>query len=70
MGGVKDKTNELCTKEKLQVHCFGHFEVFYNDKPVIFKRKQTKELFAFLVDRQGSAATASDINSPQYIGCF
>lgn len=62
-GGVIDKTANLCPKEKLQVHCFGHFEVFFKDKPVMFRRKQTKELLAFLVDRRGSAAIASDIGT-------
>ena len=36
---------------KLQVRCFGSFEVFWQGKPVSFGRRQTKELFAFLVDR-------------------
>ena len=47
--------------DKLEVHCFGYFEVFYQGKPVIFQRKQTKELLAFLIDREGAACTADDI---------
>ena len=47
--------------EKLQVHCFGHFEVFWHGKPVIFRRKQSKELLAFLIDREGRACTADEI---------
>ena len=37
--------------EKLQIRCFGFFEVFWRGKPVAFERKQTKELLAFLIDR-------------------
>ena len=46
--------------DKLHVHCFGHFEVFRNGEPVIFQRKQSKELLAFLIDREGSACTAEE----------
>ena len=47
--------------EKLQIRCFGHFEVFWRGKPVIFQRRQSKELLAFLVDREGRACTAEEI---------
>ena len=33
---------------------FGNFEVFYNDRPVKFARSKTKEMFAYLVDRNGA----------------
>ena len=63
---VKD---ELCAipvgpamaPDKLFVRCFGHFEVFWQGKPVLFGRKQTKELFAFLIDREGAACTSEEI---------
>ena len=47
--------------DKLQVRCFGHFEVFWRGKPVIFQRRQSKELLAFLIDREGRACTAEEI---------
>ena len=47
--------------DKLQIHCFGHFEVFWHGEPVIFQRKQSKELLAFLIDREGRACTAEEI---------
>ena len=37
--------------EKLQVRCFGNFEMYWHGKPVSFGRKLTKELLAFLIDR-------------------
>ena len=40
---------------KIEVRCFGVFEVLCNGKPVEFKRKKTKELFAYLVDRKGAS---------------
>ena len=48
-------------RDKLRVQCFGHFEVFWHDRPVIFMRKQSKELFAFLIDREGAACTSEEI---------
>lgn len=49
------------TGKKLVVHCFGNFEVFYDGKPLTFKRSKTKELFAFLIDRNGARVNAGEI---------
>lgn len=46
---------------KLRVQCFGNFDVFWNDKPLIFRRTQTKELLAYLIDREGAACTGAEI---------
>ena len=46
---------------RLRVQCFGAFEVFWQDRPLPFKRKQSKELFAFLVDRKGASCSAEEI---------
>ena len=49
-------------KEKpLTVKCFGNFEVYVKNQKLIFKRLKTKELFAFLVDRNGAGMTAKQI---------
>ena len=47
--------------EQLRVQCFGYFEVFWKGQPLMFGRRQTKELFAYLVDRKGSSCTAEEI---------
>ena len=46
---------------KLQVRCFGWFDVFWHDEPLIFARTRTKELFANLIDREGAACSAREI---------
>ena len=47
--------------DKLCVRCFGHFDVSYRGKPVIFTRKQSKELLAYLICRNGAACTSEEI---------
>ena len=47
--------------DKLHIQCFGHFEVFWHGTPVIFRRKQSKELLAFLIDREGRACNSEEI---------
>jgi len=37
---------------RVRFRCFGNFEVFIDDRPVIFHRDKTKEYLAFLVDRE------------------
>ena len=49
--------------KKLQIKCFGNFEVFHNGEPVRFSYKKSKELFAYLVDREGSAINVSELNA-------
>ncbi len=47
----------------LQVKCFGNFEVFKNGSPVKFHRQKSKELFAYLVDREGSSVNMNELNA-------
>ena len=54
-------TYTLSESNKLQVRCFGCFEVFWQGKPLIFARRQTKELLAILIDKEGKTCLAEDI---------
>ena len=49
------------SQKPLTVKCFGTFEVFARGEKLTFKRSRTKELFAFLVDRNGSGVTVAEI---------
>lgn len=53
----------LKQSKKLQVKCFGNFEVFYGGVPVRFTRKKSKELFAYLIDREGAAVNINELNA-------
>lgn len=44
----------------LRVQCFGNFEVFYNEVPLEFDRRKTKELFAYLINLEGATCSAED----------
>ncbi len=48
-------------QRRLEVRCFGAFEVFWRGEPLIFPRKKTKELLAYLIHREGSACTGEEI---------
>lgn len=47
----------------LQVKCFGNFEVFKEGAPLKFKYQKSKELFAYLIDREGSSANINELNA-------
>jgi len=47
---------------KFKIRCFGNFDVFTLDgKSVHFERQKAKELFAYLVFRQGASCTIKEI---------
>jgi len=54
---------DLKSTNKIKVKCFGNFEVFSNDKPLAFAYQKSKELFAYLVDREGSSININELNA-------
>lgn len=54
---------ELKPTKKIQVKCFGNFEIFCDGVPVKFTRSKSKELFAYLVDREGVAINVNELNA-------
>ena len=54
---------ELEPTKKLQIKCFGNFELFFQAKPLRFSYSKSKELFAYLVDREGSAININELNA-------
>ena len=55
--GIRQKQKPLAVK------CFGTFEVYAKGEKLSFKRSKTKELFAFLVDRNGAGVTVAEIEA-------
>lgn len=57
-----DNIKGLRKQEKpLVVKCFGNFEVYAKGEKLVFKRSKTKELFAYLIDRNGAGVTVAEI---------
>ena len=54
---------EMKPTTKLQVKCFGNFEVFINGEPLKFAYSKSKEVFAYLIDREGSAININELNA-------
>ena len=49
--------------KRLKVKCFGNFDLFADDKPVKFARTKTKELFAYLISKNGTRCSNNEIIS-------
>ena len=48
---------------KLQARCFGQFDVFWQGLPLSFERRKTKELLAYLIDKEGASSTAEEVSA-------
>ena len=57
---IKNKKNK---NTRLKAICFGNFDVFVDKKPLEFKRKKTRELLAYLIDRRGGEAGTGELCS-------
>ena len=45
----------------VKIQCFGNFEIFVNGRTLAFKRSKSKELLAYLVDRNGATCTNGEM---------
>ncbi len=48
-------------EEKPYIHTFGNFDVFVRSRPVVFRRRKSKEVLAYLTDREGSWVTNREL---------
>lgn len=53
----------VAAPKRVRFHCFGNFEVFCDGKPIAFSLSRTKELLAYLVDRDGAVCRAAEITA-------
>ena len=47
--------------KRIQIHTFGNFEIYADGVPVVFKYSKTKEMLAYLVDRNGAYCRNEEI---------
>ena len=60
---VKNEENDvsgLTVKPLVSIRTFGYFDVFVGDKPIAFRNKKSKELFALLTDRRGGYVSSQE----------
>ena len=55
-------------EEGLYIQCFGDFEVFYDGEPVATFTKRSKELLAYLVNKEGVLSPTSEISNVIFRG--
>ena len=48
-------------KNRVEVRCFGNFEVFVDGAPLVFKRSKSKEVFAYLIDSRGAFVSTGEL---------
>ena len=48
-------------ENRVEIQCFGNFEVYCDGEPIWFKYSRTKELFAYLVDRKGARCSIREL---------
>lgn len=56
----KENSSERGTARAVSIRTFGYFDVFVGEKPIAFRNKKSKELFALLVDRRGGYVTSEE----------
>lgn len=48
-------------ESRVMVRCFGNFDIFVDGVPLSFSRSKAKELFAYLIHKQGSVCTVKEL---------
>lgn len=48
-------------KRRIFAKTFGHFDIFVDEQPIMFRSKKAKELLALLVDRQGGTVNTDQV---------
>lgn len=57
---LPQKNSEAANTGKIYIRTFGYFDVFVDEKPIAFRNKKSKELFALLVDRRGGYVSSEE----------
>ena len=56
----QDQKKALSENRAVMIRTFGYFDIFVGDRPIAFRNKKSKELFALLVDRKGGYVTSEE----------
>lgn len=55
------EATSLEEEKRIQITCFGNFEVLIDGNPVKFKFEKTKELLAYLIHRKGARCSSKEV---------
>lgn len=64
---LAEEVRYVCNKSRptvtahIRIKTFGNFDVYVDDKPMSFRLAKSKEILAYLVDKQGSGVTRSEL---------
>ncbi|MCR4999734.1 MAG: response regulator [Lachnospiraceae bacterium] len=61
LGALRFAIGEPKPKRRLVAKCFGNFEIFLDGVPMKFKYNKSKELLAYLIDRNGAMCTTQEL---------
>lgn len=50
-------------EKRVELRCFGNFEAYCDGVPIWFKYSRTKELLAYLVDRNGGSCSIKELSA-------
>lgn len=53
----------IAQTKRVEFRCFGNFEAYCDGTPIWFKYNRTKELLAYLVDRNGSSVSLKELSA-------
>lgn len=59
-GSSEPDRQTLPENRTVSIRTFGYFDVFVGGRPIAFRNKKSKELFALLVDRKGGYVTSEE----------
>ena len=58
---MKNLRFPVSNPKRLSFRCFGNFEAYCDGKPIRFRLSRTKEMLAYLVDRNGALCSSAEI---------
>lgn len=61
LANLRNPVNSPGADRRLEVQCFGNFEVFADGRPMKFKRQREKEILAYLIVLKGASANKNEI---------
>ena len=63
LGEIRFLRFPVVEESRVTVRCFGNFSVLIDGVPPVFLYSKTKELFAYLIDRQGAMVSNNELSA-------